>query len=106
MADPVFTLTKTKSMRLPGAVLVFGTFASDGGTYVAGGHPVTPVLASFDAGLQREPDLVLFTPILAANGYRYDYDTTTKKVQIRVATTAGTNAIEAEHTGVAVVAAA
>lgn len=103
MADPIFTLAKTKGKRLAGAVFVTGTFTSDGGTYVAGGHPVTPLLASFDAELQREPDIVLFE---AANGFQYEYNPTTKKVLIRVATTAGTNAPENEHTGVAVVAAA
>jgi len=103
MADPIFTLTRTKKIQLPGLVVVVGTFGSDGGTYIAGGHPVTPLLSQSDPGLLREPDFVLFQ---SYNGYTYDYDPTTKKIMIRVATTAGTNAIEAQHTAAAVVAAA
>jgi hypothetical protein len=107
MADPVFTLTVQGKRNLGGgALMAFGTFASDGGTYAAGGFVVTPTFGSMDQISNREPDMVIFQPNLTANGYKYDYDQTTKKLIIRVATSAGTNAIEAEHTAAAVVAAA
>lgn len=107
MADPVFTLTVEGKRNLGGgALMAFGTFTSDGGTYAAGGFAVTPTFASMDPIANREPDIVLFQPNLTANGYKYNYDQTTKKLVIRVATTAGTNAIEAEHSAAAVVAAA
>jgi len=105
MADPVFTLTKVTEGSLGRGSFAVFEFGSDGGTYVSGGHPFAVPLANFNR-YRREPDVVICIPNLAANGFRYDYNQTTKKLVIRVATTAGTNAIENEHTGVAVVAAA
>jgi hypothetical protein len=105
MADPVFTLATVGRKYLGDVLFAFGTLTSDGGTYAAGGFVVTPTFESMDLD-GRSPDLVVFQANLTANGYRYDYDTATKKLIIRVATTAGTNAIEAEHTAAAVVAAA
>jgi len=105
MAAAVFTLTKVTEGTLGrGSFLVF-TFASDGGDYAAGGFAPSPTFASFNR-YRREPDMVIMESVLTANGYKYSYDLTTKKIVIRVATTAGTNAIEAEHTAAAVVAAA
>lgn len=107
MADPVFTLAVSGKRNLGGgAMMAFGTFTSDGGTYAAGGFAPTPTFASMDQIANREPDIVCFQAVLTANGYKYDYDHTTKKIVIRVATNAGTNAIEGEHTAAAVVAAA
>ena len=105
MADPVFTLSKVKQRALGGIEILVADFTSDGGTYAAGGFVFDQPLAGFSK-LNREPDIVIVQSNLTANGYRYDYDQTTKKLVIRVATTAGTNAIEAEHTAAAVVAAA
>jgi hypothetical protein len=105
MADPVFTLSVTGKRYLGDTLFAWGTLTSDGGTYAAGGFVVTPTFESMDLD-GRSPDFVVFNPRLTACGYRYDYDKTTKKLVIRVATTAGTNAIEAEHTAAAVVAAA
>jgi hypothetical protein len=102
MADPVFTVTKIGRMDLPGESVLIGTITSDGGTYAAGGFVLTPVLNTFDR-LGREPSIVL---IMSNNGYKYEYDPTTKKLKIRVATSAATNAAEAEHTAAAVVSAA
>lgn len=102
MADPIFTVTKLGRMDLPGQSTLIGTIASDGGTYAAGGFVLTPVLNSFDR-LGREPSIVL---IMSNNGFMYEYDPATKKMRIRVATTAGTNVPNGEHTAAAVVAAA
>ena len=105
MAAAVFTLTKiTEGTLGRGSFAVFD-FTSDGGDYAAGGFAPTPTLANFNR-YRREPDVVICIPNLTAFGFRLDYDQTTKKFVIRVATTAGTNAIEAEHTAAAVVAAA
>ena len=107
MADPVFTLTVTGKRNLGGgALMAFGSLVSDGGTYAAGGFVVVPTFESMDQVSNRAPDIVIFQPNLKANGYRYDYDQTNKKLVIRVGTSAGTNALEAEHTAAAVVAAA
>ena len=105
MADPVFTLTKVTEGTLGRGSFGVFDFTSDDGTYAAGGFVVAPTFASFNR-YRREPDMVIAENTLTANGYRYDYDRTTKKVVIRVATSGGSDAIEAEHSAAAVVAAA
>lgn len=105
MADPVFTLSVTGKRYLGDILVAWGSFTSDGGTYAAGGFVVAPTFESMDHA-SRSPSFVIFESKLTANGYKYQYDQTTKKLVIRVATTAGTNAIEGEHTAAPVVAAA
>ena len=102
MADPVFTLACNGKNYVGDVLLAGGTFTSDGGTYASGGFVVTPTFESLDVA-GRSPDLVLF---FSQNGFKYDYDFSTKKVRIRVATTAGVDAAEAEHSAAAVVAGA
>ena len=76
------------------------TFGAD--AYAAGGQTLATPLASFNAQ-GREPDIVL---VQAWNGYDYRYDPVNKKMLIYVATTAGTNLPESEHSAVTIVAAA
>jgi hypothetical protein len=105
MAAAIFTLTKVTEGTLGRGSFGVFDFTSDSGDYAAGGVALTPTFASFNR-YRREPSVVICVPNLAAFGFRIEYDQTTKKMIIRVATNAGTNAIEAEHSTATVVAAA
>lgn len=94
-------LTKNKARTLGGGgYIVKGTMVPSG-NYVTGGEVPSPSFASFNP-VNREPDIVL---IKGRSGFFYVYDDTNKKIQVRVATTTGTNIPLAEHTAVAYVAA-
>ncbi|MCK5644576.1 MAG: hypothetical protein KAJ19_27510, partial [Gammaproteobacteria bacterium] len=81
MADPDFTLTVTGARNLGGgARIVYGTFTSDGGTYVAGGHEPTGGFDGIDQIANEQPTFVLFA---STNGWNYEYNNSTEKVLIR-----------------------
>lgn len=102
MADPVFTLTKVAKKTFGGGIMGIFTFTSDDGDYAAGGFTPTPDWSALGF-MNRDPDLVIFQ---SENGYKYEWDPDNGKIKIRVATTAGTNLPESEHSAAAVILAA
>jgi len=105
MAAPIFTLTVTGKRNLGGGALIaYGTLASDTGTYVAGGHAPTPTFASIDQVSNREPQIVFFAD---RDGYVWQYDPDNSLLQLYALNLDGgalVNGVIEEHTAAAVAA--